>query len=175
MTTPQEPVGTLPSGQQLAPLIPSRVVIALVTIGAAVVLLGFTQFRWLALSAFYGDVTGAEACYGWWKYLLPAVAILVLVALACRAYFVTLRHRAFWIGIAFAGIVSLYPFYRLLNPGTDTVLGTVKVEHAPGVWIVSENYATFADTGFYVTLAGTLLLTVGALSGLIGKRRQADA
>src|SRR5512139_2614852 len=99
MTTPQEPAGTIPTRQPFAPLVPGRVVIALVSIGAAIMLLGFTQFRWLALSAFYGDITGTETCYGWWKYLLPAVAILVFVALSCRAYFTTLRHPAFWIGI----------------------------------------------------------------------------
>ncbi len=170
MTTEQL-LSNLTARRQFVPFIPSRIVTTLVAVGAAIMLLGYFSFSWIDISYPLSSTEGPEFCYGWWRYLIPTVAVLVLVGLVARTFLKIRGSRLFWIGVAILGVSSLYPFYRLMNPGPDMLLAQVHITHSSGIWVVSEIRAGLAGSGFYITLAGALLLISAALGALAGRTR----
>lgn len=159
------------------PFIPYSVVVALVAIGALIVIGSFYAQPWMA--SVPRSLTGSELVYGWWRFTIPIAPLLVLVlmlALARRMLRLnTSQHRALSVGIVLVGLLSLFPFYRLVYPPSDSVLASVIDESSlsPGLWLWSQNVAGHADTGFYVALVGAVLLIIGAIGGLFGRKQSA--
>lgn len=147
----------------------------LVLIGTLTTLMGFSAYPWIEPRGSMSSA-GSDVVYGWWQPLLPLMPILILIALLAlsvgKLFFHMAWRRVFWVGIAIAGLISLYPFYQLTNPPVDLPLASLFASSeglVPGLWLWSEQVAGPAGTGFYVALAGSLLMTVSAIIGVFGR------
>ncbi len=155
------------------PFIPYSIIVALVVIGVLIVLSSFYSQAWIVSGPH--SFTGSELVYGWWRFTIPVAPLLVLVLMLLLARRIlrlnTSQHRLLSVGIVLVGLLSLFPFYRLVNPPSDLPLASVfgsSESLNPGLWLWSQNVASPAENGFFVALVGTVLLIIGAIGGLFG-------
>ena len=178
---------------QFAPLIPNKVGRNIVGIGVLTMLAGFFLLPWTSDYNNFGakvNITGFQMVWGeifsppilrqllrqlvvgqsspikstpgLWPLLIPIAAILVLIGVFTVDRFLKWR-RVYWILVVVAGLTSAYPLYRLL--GNDTI------------WVLAVNSAftyhprSNSGIGFFITLAGILIVIVGAIGGLAGRSR----
>ncbi len=152
--------------------------------GSSLMLIGFFLLPWAtnSLSATLGggeSVTGIQMLWGElfsspilrqidivkstpgpWLLIVPIVSILVLAGL-----FILDRlhkwHRAYWLAVAVAALISAYPLLRLLiNDPVWILLGDMAFSYHP---------RSSSGIGFFATLIGIFALLAGAISGMLGK------